>query len=115
MRDDFNPDSLDTVELIMALEGIDMDLSELEEAELSLLLRVQCDAYDARWIPLEAQGSWPATVRVFGQDGQRVLFAVARRVGVGCRNASGVVDAVRLYPSLERALFAFARHECPSA
>jgi hypothetical protein len=112
MRDDFDADSLDTVELIMALEEIDMDLSEFEEAELSLLLRIQCGAYDACWIPPEAQGSWPATVRIFGQDGQRVLFAVARRVGVGCRKASGLVDAARLYPSLQRALFAFSRHDC---
>ncbi len=44
MRDDFDADSLDTVELIMALEEIDLDLSEIEEAELSLLLRIQCDA-----------------------------------------------------------------------
>jgi hypothetical protein len=65
--------------------------------------------------PAKANGGchWPATVRVVGEDGRRVLFLTGRdsRIGVGCRGANGAIDAMRVYPSLQRALFAFVKSE----
>ncbi len=118
MRRDPGRDSLDQVELVMLLEeefGID-DAAGLGADGGRLLLDIACQPYEARWTAPEPQIAWPTTVRIVGEDGRRALFPTGRgrRVGVGCRRADGMIDAARVYPSLQRALFAFARHECPS-
>jgi hypothetical protein len=116
MRPDFGVDSLDQIELAMALEeefGIEI-VGGFGEDEATLILRIACRPYALRWIAPEPRDGWPAIVRVIGEDRRRVLCSTDHRgyFGVGCRGLDGIVDAVRVYPSLQRALFAFARHEC---
>jgi hypothetical protein len=114
MRRNPGRDSLDQVELIMLLEEeFGVDATELG-ADGAELLDIACQPYEARWAAPETRTSWPTKVRVVGEDRRRVLFTAGREVCVGCRRPDGVIDAVRVYPSLQRALFAFARHECHS-
>jgi hypothetical protein len=117
MRGDPGRDSLDQVELVMLLEEeFGIDVGELGADRTDLLLEIACLPYEARWAAPEPRAAWPTTVRVVGEDRRRVLFTTGRgtQVGVGCRGADGVIDAVRVYPSVERALFTFERQECPS-
>jgi hypothetical protein len=117
MRRDPGRDSLDQVELVMLLEEeFGFDVGELGADRADLLLEIACLPYEARWAAPEPRAAWPTTVRVVGADRRRVLFATGRgmQVGVGCRGTDDVIDAVRVYPSLQRALFAFERRECPS-
>src|SRR5215510_13597651 len=115
MRPDFGTDSLDQIELVMALEekGVvldeQLDLTDLEPDQLTLLVEIACPPYEAGLRAPEAQEGWPSTVRVLGERDRIVLFAIdlPHRVGVGRRSASGVVEDARIYRSLQRALFAF--------
>ena len=109
-------DSLNQVELVLALEN-ELGVGEVggfPPDEAAALQRIVCWPYHVLWGAPEPQPDWPATVRVVGEDGRRVLFLTGRgnHIGVGCRDANGTIDAIRVYPSLRRALFAFARLEC---
>lgn len=117
MRRDPGRDSLCQVELVTLLEeefGID-DVAELGVDGADLLLDIACQPYQADWAGPEPRTAWPTMVRVVGEDRERVLFATGRGswVGVGCRSTDGTIDASRVYLSLQRALFTFARHGCP--
>jgi hypothetical protein len=112
-------DSLAQVELVMALE-IELGseaVAALPPDQAALLHGIVCWPRELPWMPPEPGVDWPATVRVVGERDCRVLFLTGRvdRIGVGCRNTDGRIDAARLYPSLQRALFAFARLECPGS
>jgi hypothetical protein len=118
MPDMSGRDPLHQAELVMALEnelGTDA-VGDLTAEAAAMLQAIVCWPYELRWAAPEPESTWPATVRVIGEDGRRVLFLTGRssRIGVGCRGVEGVISAVRVYPSLPRALFAFARHACPS-
>jgi len=98
------------IELDMEIE----DLAEPRSPEAALLLEIACPPYQAHWLAPEPRDAWPSAVRVFGERDRTVLFVIdsLRQVGIGCRRADGVIDDVRVYPSLRRVLFAFARHVC---
>jgi hypothetical protein len=109
------PDSLDTVELAMALEeleegGSDLELSTSESEAMEQLL---CSPCRLSWSPPDDSAAWPEKVLVFGRQDLRVLFhaGLPNAFGVGCLS-NNVVFKSCVYPSLSRALFAFRSHTC---
>jgi hypothetical protein len=106
------PDSLETVELVMALEesGSDLDPPSSESKYLEPLL---CSPDRFPWRPPDDSDTWPEKVLVFAREDVRVLFhaGLPNAFGVGCLSNNFVAGS-RVYQSLSRAVFAFRHLKC---